>query len=299
MNEQVEQVEQPTEIKKINVIWDASQLDMFELCDQRFYLRYVLNKGPFTKAPQLDRGTLLHNGYEVYYKELQKLTKPSVALELCIEKIKVTSMEADLDPTEVGRIVEVAEENLRHWEFEDQTFEILAVEEPFIYLLFEDEYMRIYMTGKIDLLINWHTRQMTYERLPVDHKSYDRKWPLKRLSNQFMNYCYAAKSDMMRINRVGFQASLEPDEKHIRQFMCYDELILEQWRLNVVKIAQRYVECVAENSWPMNFTSCDKFNRQCEYANVCESSGEPARLFKIGMLNDIEPWDVTKILEKK
>jgi len=291
--------EETAEPKKVNIVWDASQLDMFQLCPYRFYVRYVLNKGNSVKAKQLDRGTLLHNGYETYYKELQKLTKPSIALEHALTKIRVTSMECDLSPQETGRIIEVAQENLTHWEFEDQTFEILAVEEPFIYPLHEDEYMRVYMTGKIDLLVNWHTRQQVYENLPIDHKSYDRKFPLKRLSNQFMNYAYACKSQVIRVNRVGFQTTLDADEKHTRHFLSYDELILEQWRQNVIKVAREYLNCVAEQSWLMNFTSCDKFNRPCEFLEICESSGEQAKLFKLSMLDDIEPWDVTKILEKK
>ncbi len=289
-----------TQPKKINIVWDASQLDMFQLCDFRFYLRYVLNKGSASKAPQLDRGTLLHSGYEVYYKQLKEGIKPKIALPLALEKIKVESMEVDLDLEIVSRIVEVAEENLSFWEFEDQQFEILAVEEPIIYLLYEDDLIRIYMTGKIDLLVNWHVAANQYfPMLPIDHKSYDRKFPLKRLSNQFQNYCNATKSDHIRVNRVGFQTSLKSEEKHIRQFLTYDELMLEAWRENVVKMAQRYVQCVAEQSWPMNLTSCDKYNRQCEYINICESSGKEAKLYKIAGLDNLTPWDVTGVLGKK
>lgn len=272
---------------------------MFQLCPFRFYVRYVLNKGNISKAPQLDRGTLLHSGYEVYYKALKDGISPKEALPLALEKIKVDSMEVDLDLDTVGRIVEVAEENLEYWEFEDQCFEILAVEEPIIYKLFEDEDIRIYMTGKIDLLVNWHTSQQTFYNLPMDHKSYDRKFPLKRLSNQFMNYANAMKSDHIRVNRVGFQQSLTAEEKHTRQFLCYDELMLADWKANVIKMAQSYISCYAEGSWPMNLTSCDKYNRACEYLNICESSGQIAKLSKIAMLSDVPKWDVTEVLKKK
>ena len=287
--------------KKANIILDASQIDMFCLCPQRFFYRYVLNKGTPVKASQLDRGTLVHAGLEVYYKLLQSGENHRDSLPEAIKHIQKLSVESDsqLEPHEVGRIIDVISENTAHWEVEDIGFKIKAVEEPFLYLLFEDDEIRIYISGKIDLLVDWYTRNSQFENLPIDHKSYDRTYETRRLSNQFLNYSFATNSNYLLVNKIGFQKTLSVEEKHKRVMLSYDPLIKEEWKLNIIKIARQYINCIAEDSWPMNFTSCDKFNRKCEYFEICDSSGKEAKLYKLSAnYVDIEPWDVSKALKK-
>jgi hypothetical protein len=76
-------------------------------------------------------------------------------------------------------------------------------------------------------------------------------------------------------------------------------MILQQWKDNVIRVMMHYIDCVAENSWPLNETSCDKFNRMCEYYDVCDSSGQESKDFKLEMNYTLTtPWDVTKVLRK-
>lgn len=289
------------EVKKPNIILDASQIDMFSLCEERYHNRYILNKALPGKPKQLDRGTLVHHGMEVYYTALMQGVALKDALPEAVKSIKRLGVEeSDLSVDEVGRIVDVVSENVTHWECEDIGFRIKAVEQPFLYLVYEDEFFRLYLSGKIDLLVDLHTLNSEYLNLPVDHKSYDRTYDTNRLSNQFMNYSCATKSNFLMVNKIGFQKTLSADEKHKRVMISYDEFVIERWKNNMAKMARRYLNCVAENSWEMNFTSCDKFNRRCEYFELCESSGEEARLYKLAAnYIDIEPWDVTQILQKK
>lgn len=285
--------------KKANIILDASQIDTFQLCEERYKNRYQLNKIPTGKQKPLDRGTLVHVGMETYYGLLMNGGKYRDAIQPSLNAIKVASLEAGLEPSEVGRIVEVVHENLEYWEADDIGFKIKAVENPFIYLLFEDEYVRFFIAGKIDLLVDLYTAKTSYENLPIDHKSYDRDFPIKRLSNQFINYSIAVKSNFLLVNRIGFQKTLENHEKHKRLMLSYDPEIHQDWKDNMTKLAQRYIRCVAEDSWEMNFTSCDKFHRLCEYYEVCDSSGKEAKFYKLNsQFNDCEPWDVSKLLIK-
>jgi hypothetical protein len=100
---------------------------------------------------------------------------------------------------------------------------------------------------------------------------------------------------------VGLQTSLKPEEKFKRIPLSYDPVILNDWKQNVTKvIMHHYLACIANDYYPMNFTSCFKFNRKCEYYEVCDSSGQEARLFKLESdFVTVSPWDVTARLVKK
>jgi hypothetical protein len=79
-----------------------------------------------------------------------------------------------------------------------------------MYLLYEDDDIRIYMTGKIDLRVN----TKGYTNLPYDHKTFSRSSPVNQMSNQFKNYC-TAKSNYLIVNRIGLQKTLKPHDKFL------------------------------------------------------------------------------------
>ena len=285
-------------MSKLNIVLDASMLDMFSLCEERFRLRYIENKVLPTKAKQLDRGSLVHTGQEAYYKALQQgfAMNPAVDAMCTAVMQSAASEESDLPMDEVDRVIRVLKEHAYYWQATDQSYEILAVETPFTYVLHEDDEVKIVMAGKIDLLVNDHPK---YLNLVIDHKSYERDYPLKRLSHQFINYAYAVQSNILLVNRIGFQKTLKPVEKFKRIPLSYDELFFEQWKEDVRTIVDRYIHCVGTQQFAKNYTSCDKFYRECEYLRVCESSGKPAKLYKLANdYNTIDPWDVTQILSQ-
>jgi len=275
---------------------DASQYDLFLLCAQRFHNRYNLNLSKPAKAKQLDRGTVVHVGCEVYYQALKDGIHYNDAVPMALSKIREAGVTtSELEPEEIERILDVMEENFDYWRVADQNFHIVDVEQPFIYLLHEDDEVRIHMAGKIDLIVS----DNKYTNLPYDHKSFDRSFEVHRMSNQFKNYANALKSDYLVVNRIGFQKTLKPHEKYLRPMLSYDKAVIDLWKDNVVRNIMHYLQCIAEGAWPMNETSCDKYNRRCEYFDICDSSGKEAKLYK--MSRDFvvtEPWDVSKVLRK-
>lgn len=283
-------------MSKVNIVLDASMYDMFALCEARFNYRYNMNLVQSDgKAPQLDRGTLCHIGNESYYQALKDGVSYEAAVNASLMKIKSAGVIASIDDDIIKRVIEVMEEYYDYWRFTDQTFQIVDVEQPFLYLLYEDDDIKIHMSGKIDLIIT----DNKYTNLPMDHKSYDRTHEVNRMSNQFKNYCYAMKSMILVVNKIGFQKTIKPHEKFTRNPVSYDQILLNEWKDNVVKRVKLYVNCVAENSWPMNETSCEKFNRKCEYYEVCDSSGLESKNFKLNnQYIQTPPWDVTKVLMK-
>lgn len=275
---------------------DMSQYDTFRLCEARYNYRYNMNKSLPTKAHQLDRGTLVHVGCEIYYEALKNGISYQDAVTQALSSVRTAgATESDLDPEDINRVLEVLEEHYDYWRVADQNLRIKAVENPFLYVLYEDDDVRIHMAGKIDLLYD----DDKYTNMPMDHKSYDRSFEILRLNNQFRNYCVATGSNYLIVNRIGFQKTLKPEEKFKRVPLSYDDLYLQQWKDNTVLGIFHYLECAAKNQWPMNETSCDKYHRKCEYYEVCDSSGKEAKDYKlIANYITIEPWDVSKVLRK-
>lgn len=292
--------ESTNETNKINVVLDATMLDTFQSCPAKFNYRFNHNKTTVVKAKPLDRGTLVHSALEAYYGSLKGTPNNwHEAMERMKQALAAYSIESDLPVEDINRAYEVLYESCVRWRDRDLRFEILEVEKSFAYLLHEDENLRIVMIGKIDLLVNFESTGSFYENCPIDHKTYERDFPLKRLGNQFCNYANATKSNYLFVNRIGFQTSIKPEIKHKFIPLSFDPIFLKQWEQNTIRIVQDYVACHADNSWPMNLTSCDKFNRLCEYYEVCDSSGQEAKFYKLNAnFNTAEVWDVSQSLGK-
>ena len=119
------------------------------------------------------------------------------------------------------------------------------------------------------------------------------------MSLKLMNMIFDLGHPFLVVNKIGFQKTVPAHEKFLRVPLSFDPLYLDTWKYNVIKVIDWYVQCLANDYWPTNETSCDKFNRKCEYLEVCDSSGQEAADYKMMTLfKKGEPWDVTKVLKK-
>ncbi len=296
---------------KANIVLDASKIDLFETCPARYNFRHNHNKTlPIIhKAKALDLGGIAHEGLSVYFKLLREGVHYNDRMQACLMKMREISSnpeESNSEPDEVRHLLRAIEESCDFWRSEDEnTLEVLATEQPFAYVLSEDDTVRIIITGKIDLLVNIHGigRQSSYTKLPIDHKTFSRDSVVLRKSNQFINYCNAVESNYLVVNRIGLHSQdvknpKSAEERFKRIPLSYDPVYISDWKKNLTKlILNEYLTCVAENYWPEKPTSCNKFNRLCEYYQICDSSGQDTKDDKLE--NDYitaEPWDVTKPL---
>lgn len=284
-------------MSKVNIVFDMSKYDLFRLCEARYNYRHNILIGKPGKPQQMERGTVCHAGNEVYYQGLKDGLGYDAAVGMALSKIREAGVvTTDLDNDIINRCVDVMEEYYDYWRIADQSFEIIEVEQPFMFELFTNDEVRILLTGKIDLI----TSDNKYQNEPMDHKTYDRSYEVGRMINQFKCYCVATGSNYLTVNKIGFQKTLKPHEKFLRPKLTYDRTILEEWKENVINvIMNHYLACVADNKWPMNETSCEKFNRRCEFYDICDASGLPAKNWKINSdYVKVEPWDVTKVMKK-
>lgn len=280
-------------MSKYNICLDSTMLDTLMSCECKFNYRFNLNKVTVEKADPLERGSLLHLGYETYFNGVKNGKNFKERIDESLAVIRSESTLTELPTEKVDRLIIAFNESCEYYQSRDEQMEVLAVEQAFSYVLYEDEIIKIVMIGKIDLLVN----EPGYTNLPYDHKSYEREYPLDRKANQFCNYSYATGSNYLMVNKVGLQTTLPVIKKHKRIPLSYDPLFHAQWKENIVKWSYRYLECVQTNEWPLNVTSCSKYNRPCEYTEVCDSSGIEAKLYKLEANFNVAPiWDVSKSL---
>lgn len=283
-------------MSRINIVLDATMLSTFKVCPAKFAMRFNQNKTTPILAKPLDKGILVHVGMEHYYKALQagKTWNEAVDAGLVATRIAITS--SDLSMEDSTRVLAVLDETYKRWRIEDLSWTIVAVEQAFSFVLYEDEKFRFIIIGKIDLVLS----NNQYTNLPLDHKTYERDFPLSRLKDQFIIYSYVLGSNFLLVNRIGFQTSIPPEKKHKRVPLSYDPIFFAQWKKDTIEWFYRYYDCVLNDYWPLNDTSCEKFNRQCEYLPICETSGEENKVYKLeANFKTAEPWDVSKSLAAK
>lgn len=293
----------------INLVLDTSLLDLYQLCAYKYNIRQNKLKVPASEAVALDRGTIIHAGKEAYFKELKTshdwnkaLQAQSEAVQFAGAKSSVIMVANSEEHISVGFIDESLKRESLHHRLDDLNMEILEVESPFMYVLFEDKEfnngqgIKFVVIGKIDLLINWKT----YKMAPMDHKSHERDYgPPSRFRNQFINYAYALQSYYLFVNRIGLQKTLKDNERFKRVPLSYDPVYFQQWKENTIAWFWKYYESITENQWLQNLTSCDKFNRACEYLPICDTSGESNKVYKLNVsFADGKKWDVSEALKR-
>lgn len=292
---------------KLNILLDMSSFDLFETCEQKYDYRHNHLKAEdiSKKSKPLDKGSLAHEGLEVYYKLLREQMNFADRMHKAIERINIFSADPEqcnLEEPDIRTVISAVEQSCDYWRFEDEQMEILEVERAFAYILFEDDFLRIVITGKIDILVNIPPigRRSGYQLHPIDHKTYERDSEVLELTNQFQNYCVATGSFFLTVNRVGLQKTLKPEDKFQRPLLSYDKDILNQWKRNTKNIIlKRYLTAVSTSEWDMNFTSCTKFNRRCEYYDICKTGDKQDKLYKLTRdFATVSPWDVTAKFKK-
>ena len=296
-----EPVQIVTTHKKTNIVFSASSFNLFEWCKRKYKYAHMMRKTlpVFEKPKPLDRGTIAHKGLEVYFNQLSQGIHFNDRMQATLMKMREVATdpaESNIDITEdMPAILSSVEQSCDFWRFEDEHLEILAVESPFDYILYEDDYIRIIISGKIDLMVNKPAMNgaAEYKNLPYDHKNITRDFPTDRLDNQFINYCAPTESNYLVVNKIGMQKTLKPEEKFKRIPISYDPIFIQQWKDNVVDVVLNdYLPSLLKNSFPMRMFNCRKFGRLCEFAKVCESTGDDAKRWKLeSMYVEREPWD--------
>ena len=279
---------------KIIVSIDASELEEFSACSFKWYAGHKLHLRTKIPNKNMQGGTLVHDALEKYYL-LKRDTYLSQA-DIIEEVVQHTRMKAlELETQEPGEVTDTIfqfREYCRY--YENETWIPLYIEQPFIKLLHEDEEIKIFITGKPDLVFKF---QGTNHIGICDHKKSSRNFDYSPLRNQFNLYAVALETDTVIVNKVGFQKSLALKDRMLRQTFVYHQELLDEWKQDTIMWVKKLVIANETGVFERNRSSCEKF-QGCHLQQYCNTR-PAAREFLIG--NDYiigETWDVTKVLEE-
>lgn len=288
--------------EKVNIVFDSQILNSVQLCALRTKYAFHDDLQPPEKATPLEEGDLLHQMFEVYNLGLIEGNNEEIKYDnekwpKLVDKAVAHGEEASvtmgLFPAEVSEVIFQFREYCKHNRLDG--IKILEVERPFMIELYNDEDLRVLYTGKIDR----YTDSPNYGLCPRDYKKSKRTETPSALSNQFTGYAYATGSDIVLVDKVGFQKTLTPEERFKTYTMYYTPAAKEEWKQDTIWWARQYAFYITTGTWPRNRTSCDKYSG-CIFAKICEAATGEAREHIIKTQYIIgDHWDPTDVLKKK
>lgn len=277
---------------QITVVIDATELDDYELCNFKWYATQKL--GLTSKYPNkpMDGGSLLHYTLEQYYTMKRDSMEPMPEIiEKCVELTRIKALEFDsLEASETTDTIFQFRAYAQY--YENESWLPVYIEQPFMFVLYEDLSLKIIITGKPDLVFRYAG---TNSLGICDHKRSGRAYDYSPLRNQFMLYCTALNIDTFIVNKVGFQKTVDLKDRMKRQSFTYHPEILAEWKEDTIFAIKEMIIKDEGKIYAKNRTSCEKFNG-CFLQRYCITRPE-AREFLIGTEYALrEKWDVTASL---
>lgn len=291
----------------IEIILDASQLEVFEACPRKWYYSYIRNLVPIKSHQSFNIGSYYHEVFALFYslplgpshykdlpitKDLWKTwlakigiekdfnTRLKIAVDFAAHDAllkKYNIRDLDAQKFHRKRIVDY----LYKWISEDEQTEVIAVEQGFTWLLYEDSGRRFLLEGKIDFV----GRNNKYGLFVMDHKTQSRFDDRFEFNHQVCNYMSHTKANYFVYNYIGLQDKL-PKEGLRRIIYKPHPGMLDQWKFEVMQTFQQmyhyrdqlaehedyriYLEIFENLVYPRRRAACDasKYGL-CAYHKLC------------------------------
>lgn len=258
---------------------DSQILDAIQKCPFYCYLNFVKNFRMNETPMPLERGDLGHTVLEVYYQLLQKGFSWEDAVEQATESGRKHYQNLNLDLMTSEWVISTFHDYTKFYRHDG--IKVLSVEQPFSFVLHEDDDLVVVYEGKIDI----HAEFPVIGEAVMDHKWRAMKADYTSLDNQFIGYSVAKKLNMVYVNEVGLQKSYEPAKKFRRVPIPIGNGVKERWVKNTIQWAKILDYSFQENSWPqshlkvapLGISQCQK----CNYQRICNSETDEERDRKI------------------
>lgn len=287
----------------VEIILDASQLELFEKCPRAWYYAYVRNLTPIHSKQAFATGSYYHEVLALFYHLpltclIVTSVKTSVEPELWQMRCKrigptqdvAARIRAAMDFAADGALLDKylpKDLDIRKFHrqrlvdyfykyaLEDESLEPIAVEQGFSTLLYEDNDRRYILEGKIDLVC----RSKHFGFAVMDHKTQSRKDDRWEFNHQVCNYLSFTKADYFIYNYIGLQDKLPPDGIRRTIYKPHPGM-LRQWKHEVTNTFDEmynymttFIETpliVAENDYPRRRHACDsdKYGL-CQFHKLC------------------------------
>lgn len=261
-----------TEDKWTNIQVDSQVLSAFMSCPAKYAYVFIRHLMPVAGLPKsIRKGSVVHDGMLAYWTERIKTGDYQVAAKLGIDIVKEKlSKEIDFDNEEKLYILQTMLEFFKY--IMQSSWIPRAAEKYFRVKAFEDPELRlrIYLNGKIDLILE----SPQIKVLPVDVKTEAERWFHSQMSNQFKIYNIACGTNVLGVQRFGFQTSLSVEEKFKMELLPFDQDILDEFRtITIPYWVTQLIVAHEENFFPMNPTNCVHGHFKCQFSDGTEHKG--------------------------
>jgi hypothetical protein len=206
---------------------DSQILNSMNLCPERYRLEHIEHWRPLNKAPALEKGSVIHTML-AHYRLGKKagrtdLGEHSSLVDECLKIGRIATAGYTLDISDFDEIKTTFQDYILRWQYDG--WEILEVEQPFAKVLYDSDELMIIYEGIIDARVI----DPKIGQAVVDSKTESRKSYPFPLSNQFQGYEWAFGVPVI-IDKIGFQSSLESNEKFRRPVHESGAPAIAEWR---------------------------------------------------------------------
>lgn len=215
----------------IEVILDASQLEVVEKCPYNWFLSYIKHLEVAHPNRALSTGSFFHEALKFYYEKGQPLSNHIrdtllYAKELALGPQRNKWPEVAKDPK---FFLVRLKEYLYRWLPEDEGIELIGVEKGFSWLLYEDANYRFIAEGMIDLVSRKNATGLTV----TDHKTQSRYYEKYEFNHQVLNYLSFTKANYFEYDYIGLQDKVGINTFFRPIFKAPDGMC-EQWKEDVI-----------------------------------------------------------------
>lgn len=261
------------------------------------------------KAPALETGSLVHTIAEFYGKALINGANRNNAIDIGFEAGKeyckpfnelnkyikdtehagIVNVPKESDDGRIVSIKDVFDTMIQYFDYwKNDTNTILEVEVVKKRIIYEDSDIKILWNGKMDAVIDTPMSIMA-----KDIKTMKQKRDTVSMNNQFIGYCHLVGSRFVMIDKIGFQKTLKPAERFIKQPIPYSLARLEEWRTETLPFwANMYVAFMEAKNFPMNLTHCENKYGRCRFYDVCETDANIREEVMMTQFKKGKKWDV-------
>jgi hypothetical protein len=282
-----------TEQKWINITVDSQILSTFMSCARRMdftFNRHLVPIGGVSKS--IEKGQLSHIGLAKYWqtrldgKDYQEASENAIN-QTKIDYVKFKNLERE-------DTLDVMQNLIEYFKFiQNQAWIPVFVEQHFKFIAYEEYPIRIILTGRIDLGL----KTASVPLIPIDHKSESERWFYTQMSNQFKIYALACKTNILGVQRFGFQKTIEAKDRFKLELIPFDPDVLDEFRNIILPYwCKQLLLCKDTGYYPPNTTSCVHGHFKCIFSDaynggICNVSREVReqkleRYFTVG-----EPWN--------
>lgn len=263
-------------------IVDHSSLAMFKECPQKYKYAIVDGYRLNTAAPALVFGSAIHDGLEIFERELIKTGDRDTALRLAIR----SALRFDLPPGDTARTRETLIRSLvwyeEHYRHDAATTHILPNGKPAVELSFRVELpftfshsdSPVLYCGHIDKIVNYQDRLFAMEHKTTKSALSEFYWLRYMFSSQISGYNLACELSFNAEIGGAIVDSLQVGVNFTRfgrRIAARTKAHQQEWLLDMHYWLEQLNAAFSSDRWAHNHESCSKFGG-CQFRDVCFAS---------------------------